>query len=839
MNTAWQKRWFILKEQPTVLTYHKDAKSKALGTIPLGDYILGLDGTRENGLLLLPRGKEVTRTYHLEAPTKELQHLWIETFTEVGVPIRRPNTDESAYAIKQGLLKKLGGVNKNWKVRWCLIRRGVMFYFENREAAEAWKPLGAIPLFKTTTADCPSDEFGRANTFKLFHPQRRTYYFQADRDMDRKLWQHALELARAEPPNLGDFGRMTGWLEESVGKDQWRKLWFILEQNVIYNAKAPTDFIINHAFDLDGFTMNFVKEPTHGKFPITFRHPQQGSYVVYAPSVDEQRAWLKQINLSIKATEALRTEKGHIGDVRADWEIAREKDTHDISQSQINPLTDMLAAANLQADTSSSSAHHDATAFPLPSAAHSHRPPPPPQPQPQPQPLSSSSAPVDDDDADPVFCPDDYAHLAPELTPELAKPLSGDHHGKGDDDDDDDDDADSDFDFDSDDLDLADEFEDSDSDDDPAVGEVIAPAFSSISSSTLSSASSPSSVSGSPAPPSLPREPVATLAASPEPQLPARPARSVPQLPPRPPRAQIVVPEALRNELNQALRQGAAGAAGSVPDVPADGDLSKELSSSSSTLSDAPASPGVRLRMDETGKRTTGRSTDKVETINRMYEEATVKTGVLLKLGEKSSAWQKRVFVLKPNYLAYFKTPDDMQPTGVIHLKRSTVGSSSRRENCFCINKPGRTYFICSSNAAEKDEWMQAIQHCVELCLEIERLEEEKAHEALQARDDSGPATSSSTPSHILRRGYMSKRGGNRKNWSIRFFTLQAGSLSYAKNEAAKPLGIISLANAIIQDSDRKPYSFTIATPARTYFIDAKSYLEKEEWIAALRKASI
>lgn len=204
-----------------------------------------------------------------------------------------------------------------------------------------------------------------------------------------------------------------------------------------------------------------------------------------------------------------------------------------------------------------------------------------------------------------------------------------------------------------------------------------------------------------------------------------------------------------------------------------------------------------------------------------------------MKLGGKSNAWQRRVFVLKPNYLAYFKTPEDMQPSGVINLKKATIGSSSRKEHCFCINKTGRTYFMAARDASEKQDWMTALQHCVELCFQMETEEEIRARAALENLHAEVQA------SPILRQGYLAKKGGNRKNWTIRWFTLQQHFLSYAKSEtASKPLGVIPLINSVIRDSDRRPHSLTISTPTRTYYIDAKTYKDKEEWIASLQKAS-
>jgi PH domain len=841
VNTSWKRRWFLLTSD-RVLTYYKDEKpnAKALGRVDqLDDYVLGVCGSREFALKLMPRGAN-GRTYFVAASSKQLMHQWIDALSSVGVAMRGRQVDNSSLAVKQGQLKKVGGKTKSWKMRWFVLRRNALFYFEARDQAHSsWKPLGSVPLKRSTVSACaPSDHGGRSNAFRVFHPQRRTYFMQAASANERDVWIAAIAEAMADVAADGPkFGVRSGWLEQQNAKGRWSRQWYVLEDNIVYHTDAPTEFRVNNTFDLDGFTMEYEPEPVDGRYPITFSHPAQGVYTAFAATADERREWLIELNASIAAAAALRNPKGHVGDVRASWEVDNAARS---SRDQYDPLSGMLHASNPTASTMASST-------PAASSSSAASSPSAPAPVEAARPIGAAPAPP----IEAAPAPPTQAVVPPTQAPAPAPP-SVPPPGDNDDDasaTDSEDATDSDFfsdsddfDFDSDDMDLNDAF-DSDSDDDdvpaaasPSAARSQVPARPPRNNAASSASSGDVSqlrnrlhdqLSAALTKESAEQDGIDAVVAD----LEALPADDfgadtfeVSAPPPRPP------------------RPAAAKPVRAPPKPPAKPSVAADKDEPALVMQQSPAFPGVRLR---------GASALRTDTIERMYDEATIKTGTLIKLGGKSNAWQKRLFVLKASYLAYFKTPDDMEPTGVINLKRCTLGNSTKRENCFAINKPGRTYWLATRTVDAKQDWMLAIQGCIDVC---------RAAAAAAGDDGAAAAASASAGARsrasqpifhkrnvvevpldapLARTGYLSKRGGNRKNWSTRWFTLQQGYLSYYKSsKSSRPLGVIVLKDVTVDDSGRRPFCMAIYTPTRTYFAEAKSMQEKEEWIQAVRRAT-
>ena len=107
----------------------------------------------------------------------------------------------------------------------------------------------------------------------------------------------------------------------------------------------------------------------------------------------------------------------------------------------------------------------------------------------------------------------------------------------------------------------------------------------------------------------------------------------------------------------------------------------------------------------------------------------------------------------------------------------------------------------------------------------------------------------------VLREGTMKKQGGrrNRNNWSSRVFRLFPTCLRYYKDakvgglegekdkiltcalKAAKPKGVIMLAEATESTSDRKPFSFFVASPVKVINIWPASKEERDEWMVAIK----
>ena len=89
--------------------------------------------------------------------------------------------------------------------------------------------------------------------------------------------------------------------------------------------------------------------------------------------------------------------------------------------------------------------------------------------------------------------------------------------------------------------------------------------------------------------------------------------------------------------------------------------------------------------------------------------------GYLTKQGGTVKSWKRRYFVLKDNFLFYYKRPRDDSPTGVIQLEHCTVvetpSEESDRKNCFTLRTPSRTWFFQADRQIEMDIWIDCISH--------------------------------------------------------------------------------------------------------------------------------
>ncbi|KAG8890781.1 hypothetical protein FRB98_004826 [Tulasnella sp. 332] len=92
--------------------------------------------------------------------------------------------------------------------------------------------------------------------------------------------------------------------------------------------------------------------------------------------------------------------------------------------------------------------------------------------------------------------------------------------------------------------------------------------------------------------------------------------------------------------------------------------------------------------------------------------ENVVKSGYLLKKGERRKTWKKRWFVLRQTQLSYYKSSKEYQTLRVLPI--SEIHSVSqvtlkRHDYTFGIVIPSRTYYIQAGSAAEVDSWVRAI----------------------------------------------------------------------------------------------------------------------------------
>jgi len=118
---------------------------------------------------------------------------------------------------KEGELKKLGHVVKNWKTRWFRVKRDMLFYFKDRKEAN---PQGVVPLRM-----CRVHETTKANKpfcFEVIAPKiNKSFVIQANSRNEVNDWMKAIDKASeyscvSSPYNVEnkihvDFNSKTGF----------------------------------------------------------------------------------------------------------------------------------------------------------------------------------------------------------------------------------------------------------------------------------------------------------------------------------------------------------------------------------------------------------------------------------------------------------------------------------------------------------------------------------------------------------------------------------------------------------------------------------------------------
>jgi len=123
---------------------------------------------------------------------------WVNVLRElqetVLVQLRQANSwmREMKKNEKEGFLWKKGGLVKNWKHRWFLLRDGFLYYYKI-DSNGVHVPRGSISLYGSTV-EC-SNEFPTINSAILefeIVTASRVYALYADTDSDTKEWISAI-----------------------------------------------------------------------------------------------------------------------------------------------------------------------------------------------------------------------------------------------------------------------------------------------------------------------------------------------------------------------------------------------------------------------------------------------------------------------------------------------------------------------------------------------------------------------------------------------------------------------------------------------------------------------
>ncbi|CAJ1049663.1 switch-associated protein 70 [Xyrichtys novacula] len=108
--------------------------------------------------------------------------------------------------------------------------------------------------------------------------------------------------------------------------------------------------------------------------------------------------------------------------------------------------------------------------------------------------------------------------------------------------------------------------------------------------------------------------------------------------------------------------------------------------------------------------------------INEVFQELildVLKQGYMMKKGHKRKNWTERWFVLRPSSLSYYVCEDLVELKGEIILDQNccveSLPDKEGKKCLFIIKCADKTFEISASDKKKKQEWIQAIQSCIQV----------------------------------------------------------------------------------------------------------------------------
>ena len=204
LNKGWKERFFSIDPKvSSKLTYTKNKGQKPLGSIELkgAKVVMMPPGCEQrSGLLVGITPPSAKRTYLVETPNEAERSRWLRAMLAQGAISggtvdgvgEKSDIDTAQTPLKSGFLGKIGEKRKTRKIRYFVLYRQYLTYWESPTVK---KLLGRIPLYADSIAE-------KANikdepwAFTLQEsPNRRKYILLAQNERDREEWLWALQIS--------------------------------------------------------------------------------------------------------------------------------------------------------------------------------------------------------------------------------------------------------------------------------------------------------------------------------------------------------------------------------------------------------------------------------------------------------------------------------------------------------------------------------------------------------------------------------------------------------------------------------------------------------------------
>lgn len=89
------------------------------------------------------------------------------------------------------------------------------------------------------------------------------------------------------------------------------------------------------------------------------------------------------------------------------------------------------------------------------------------------------------------------------------------------------------------------------------------------------------------------------------------------------------------------------------------------------------------------------------------------KEGYLTKQGRIVKSWRVRWFILRNQYLSYYRTKQHKKPLGTLNLTRAIsvdLDNSKQKDFCFRVIMPSRTWYFLANSVEDCQQWIELLR---------------------------------------------------------------------------------------------------------------------------------